>query len=391
MFSDKIVAKLKASSFIRVMFEEGERLRKIYGPDKVYDFSLGNPDAEPPDAVKEALKRHLTSDPDIHKYMNNAGYDDVREKIAAQIQNESGVSISSSNIVMTCGAAGGLNVALKALLNPGEEVIVFAPYFVEYGFYIDNHGGTTVIVPPDTETFEPNLAELEKLITKKTKAIIINTPNNPTGVVYSEEVLTRMAALIEEKEKQLGTNIYILSDEPYTKLIYDVTLPSVLKIFKNSIIVTSFSKSLSLPGERIGYIAANSAIENIDILMNALIFCNRILGFVNAPSLMQKVISDSLDAVVDVEGYKKRRDLIYNHLTSIGFSCKKPEGAFYLFPKSPIPDDVEFKNRALAHNILIVPGSGFGCPGFFRLAYCVRTKALENSLPAFEALIKEFI
>ncbi len=391
MFSDKIVAKLKASSFIRVMFEEGERLRKIYGPDKVYDFSLGNPDAEPPDAVKEAISRHLTNDPDIHKYMNNAGYDDVRKKIAAKIQNESGVSISSSNIVMTCGAAGGLNVALKALLNPGEEVIVFAPYFVEYGFYIDNHGGTTVIVPPDTETFEPNLAELEKLITKKTKAIIINTPNNPTGVVYSEEVLTRMAALIEEKEKQLDTSIYILSDEPYNKLVYDVTLPSVLKIFKNSIIVTSFSKSLSLPGERIGYIAANSAIENIDILMNALIFCNRILGFVNAPSLMQKVISDSLDAVVDVEGYKKRRDLIYNHLTSIGFSCKKPEGAFYLFPKSPIPDDLEFKNRALAHNILIVPGSGFGCPGFFRLAYCVSTKALKNSMPAFEALIKEFI
>ncbi|WMJ79243.1 pyridoxal phosphate-dependent aminotransferase [Clostridium sp. MB40-C1] len=392
MFSKKITNNLKRSSWIRAMFEEGVKLAEKYGVDKVYDYSLGNPYAEPPKEVKEALKKYILSDEKgIHKYMNNAGFGDTRQKIAKHLEKESGISLSSKNVVMTVGAAGGLNVVLKSLLNQGDEVIVFAPYFVEYDFYVDNHGGKTIVVPPDVSNFEPDLNKFEKSITSMTKAIIINTPNNPTGVIYSQEKLEKINDIIKRKEELYGTTIFVISDEPYSEIIYDgLKLPSILSIFDNAIIINSFSKSLGLAGERIGYIAASRRIKDIDILMEALSFCNRTLGFVNAPALFQKVVGDSLNAKVDIEEYKKRRDFLYENLTRIGFECIKPQGAFYLFPKALIEDDVEFAKKALKYNLLIVPGSGFGCPGYFRLSYCVKWDTIEKSIQAFEKLAEEF-
>lgn len=392
MFSRKIVENLRNSSFIRAMFEEGEKLRKLYGADKVYDFSLGNPDSEPPKAAKEALKRLvLESAPGMHGYMSNAGYQDVRGKVAEFLTKKTGVELTSEHIIMTCGAGAALNVVLKAILNPGEEVIVFAPYFVEYGFYIDNSGGKIVTIPTNTSDFQPDPASLEKAINANTKAVIINTPNNPTGVVYSEDTLKKLSEVISAKEKEFGTAIFLVSDEPYREIVFDnVEAPSTLKLFKNSIMVYSFSKSLSFPGERIGYIAVSSNIEDAGLLIAALAFCNRTLGFVNAPALFQKVIGESLDATVDVQVYKERRDMLYNHLTALGFDCVKPDGAFYLFPRSPIADDVAFIKSATKYNLLIVPGSGFKCPGHFRIAYCKSIETIKNSLPAFEALAKEY-
>ncbi|MBE6043652.1 MAG: pyridoxal phosphate-dependent aminotransferase [Clostridium thermopalmarium] len=392
MFSEKVINNLNKSSWIRLMFEEGTRLTEKYGADKVYDYSLGNPYGEPPTDVINSLKNHiLNEEKGLHKYMNNAGYPEVREKIAKHLEKESGVELSKDNIVMTVGAAGGLNVVLKALLNPEEEIIVFAPYFVEYSFYADNHGGKTVVVPPDTSTFEPDLEAFKNSITPKTKAIIINNPNNPTGVVYSENTLKSINNILSEKEKEFKTTIFVISDEPYNKIIYDnIKLPKMLSIFKNAIIVNSFSKSLALAGERIGYIAASSNIQNIDILVNALTFCNRTLGFVNAPGLFQKVVADALEAEIDIGSYQKRRDFLYENLTKLGFECIKPQGAFYLFPKALLDDDVEFVKRALKYNLLLVPGSGFGCPGYFRISYCVDFDMIKRSIPAFEQLAKEF-
>lgn len=392
MISNKILNNLSKSSWIRAMFDEGEKLRKMYGSDKVYDFSLGNPDVEPPIEVKNALKSLVLEDkPGMHNYMSNAGYMEVREKVAAYIKKETGVPVTYENIIMSVGAAGALNVVFKTILNPEEEVIVFSPYFVEYGFIVDNHGGKLVIIPSKAETFEPDPEELSKHINEKTKAIILNTPNNPTGVVYSEEVLKAISKVIEEKEKEYNTTIFVISDEPYNKLVYDnVKVPNILGIFKHSIKVDSFSKSLSLPGERIGYIVANPAIENVNVLVNGFIFTTRTLGFVNAPALFQKVIGETLDTKVNTEAYKVRRDYLYENLTRIGFSCVKPQGAFYLFIKSPIADDIEFVKHAVKYNILLVPGSGFGCPGYFRISYCVSFDTIKNSIPYFEELFNEF-
>ncbi len=392
MLAEYIERKMSGSSWIRAMFEEGEKLRKVYGADKVYDFSLGNPDLEPPTGVTDELKRLVESNqPNLHKYMSNAGFPDVRAKVASHIQKESGVQLSEKHIIMTCGAAGGLNVVLKAILNPGEEVIVFSPFFVEYLSYIENHGGKSVVSPCNKDTFEPDLADLENRITPSTKAIILNSPNNPTGVIYSHTVLEQMADLLKKKESEYGTKILVISDEPYTKLVYDgSSVPSILSIFQNSVVVNSFSKSLALPGERIGYIAVNSSMEETERLINGFVYCNRILGFVNAPALFQKVIAQSLEENTDINLYKERRDLIYNHLVKLGYTCVKPQGAFYLFPKALIEDDIAFVKHAVKYNILLVPGTGFGCPGYFRLSYCVSLKTIENSLPAFEALTRDF-
>ncbi len=391
MISKKISHNLANSSMIRAMFEEGEKLRKIYGADKVYDFSLGNPDPEPPVEVKSALRELAGSDQlKMHSYMNNAGFPEVRETIAQKINSETGLNLNFSNVVMTVGAGGALNVVLKTLLNPGEEVIVFAPFFVEYTSYIDNHGGKTVIINTDFNTFLPDPEILRAKITPNTKAIIINTPNNPTGVVYSRDTLSSIAKVLEDKSQEYGNTIYLISDEPYRKLAYDVEVPNILTIYKNAIMIDCFSKSLSLPGERMGYIATNPEADDVTTLMNGLIYCNRVLGFVNAPALFQKVIAKSINATVDINIYKERRDLLYNSLTELGYACVKPDGAFYLFPKALIPDDIEFKNRAVKYNLLIVPGSGFRAPGYFRLAYCVSLETIKNSLPAFEALAKEF-
>ncbi|HBG76462.1 MAG TPA: pyridoxal phosphate-dependent aminotransferase [Clostridiales bacterium] len=392
MVAKSIAEKMSGSSWIRAMFEKGAMLREKYGADKVYDFSLGNPDLEPPIGVKKALIRLAGSEePDLHKYMNNAGFPDVRAKISAQIQRETGLPLSGKHIIMTCGAAGGLNVVLHTILNPGEEVIVLAPYFAEYLGYIENHRGKVVLSPCSTGSFEPDLSDLERKITPSTKALILNSPNNPTGVVYSSAILGKMAELIEAKEREFHTQILILSDEPYTRLVYDgCTVPSVLRIFPNSVVVNSYSKSLALPGERIGYIAAHPFMKNVDSLINGFAYSNRALGFVNAPSMFQKVIAESLEESVGTDIYRERRDLIYNHLIQLGYTCRKPQGAFYLFPRALIDDDIAFVEHAAKYNVLLVPGTGFGCPGYFRLSYSVSRKTIENSLPAFEKLTRDF-
>lgn len=392
MVSEKILTNLSRSSWIRAMFEEGEKLRKIHGSDNVYDFSLGNPDIEPPAKVKEALKKAILSDvPKMHSYMSNAGYPDVRAAVASKLQKTTGVPIGAQHIVMECGAGGAMNVVLKTLLNQGEEVIVLAPYFAEYLFYVDNHGGKTVIVNTDPATFQPDPQLIYNAITPRTKAIIINSPNNPTGTIYSRSTLEQLADKINTREKEFGTEICVISDEPYDKIVYDnIDVPSVFTIFKNVIIVNSFSKSLSLPGERIGFIAVNPTMSDTGSLMDGLIFSTRTLGFVNAPALFQRILPESLDAVVEVDAYKKRRDMLYDIITNAGFKCQKPQGAFYLFPQSPIEDDVAFCKSAVRYNLVIVPGTGFGSRGNFRLAYCVDEKTIINSEKAFQALAAEY-
>ncbi len=388
--SDKITENLKKASWIRKMFEEGARLRALHGPDKVFDFTLGNPSGEPPPSFYEELKKLVLNPfPGMHGYMSNAGYEKTREAIAQALAEDTGLPFGPQHIVMTCGAGGGLNVVLKTILNPGDEVIVLVPYFMEYRFYIDNHGGKIkeVRTQPD---FQPDFDALSAAISPQTKAIIINSPNNPTGVVYPESCLRQLGALLKTKEEELGTTIYLLSDEPYAKLVYDgVQVPSVFLSIRNSIVITSHSKDLSLAGERIGYIAIHPEIQDADLLFEGLVFCNRTLGFVNAPALMQQVVARLQRERADINEYLEKRNLLYDHLTALGFTMVKPQGAFYLFPRSPLADDLEFIRRAQKYNILLVPGSGFGLPGYFRLSYSVPKQTVINSLPAFTELAKE--
>ena len=388
--SRKIELFLSSASWIRKMFEEGERLRKIHGPEKVYDFTLGNPNVEPPGAFKEELKKlALEPVPGMHRYMSNAGYPETRRAVAEVLAEQTGLTFNENHIVMTCGAGGALNVVLKTLLDQGDEVIILSPFFVEYKFYTDNHGGVCKIVPT-TADFTPDLNAIGEAVTARTKAIIINSPNNPTGVVYEAESLAGLGGLLEAREKELGHPVYVISDEPYAKIVYDgITVPSVFKYIKNSIVVTSHSKDLALPGERIGYIAVSPAIENVELLIEGLVFCNRTLGFVNAPALMQRLVAGLQRESVDIAEYREKRDILYDNLTALGFQMVKPRGAFYLFPRSPLPDDLEFVKAAQKHNILLVPGSGFGCPGYFRISYCIDKKIILNSLPAFKALAGE--
>lgn len=389
MISNKMKDLVAGSSTIRAMFEEGKRLAAIYGEENVFDFSLGNPNVEPPEVVKNTIIEILSEESPnfVHGYMSNSGYEDVRLKIAEFTNKKHNLNLTENNIVMTCGAAGGLNIIFKTLMNPGDEVITFAPYFGEYRAYTNNYDGNLVVVPSNTDTFEPNLEEFENKITSKTKIVVINSPNNPTGVIYSEEVIKSLANILNKKQKEFNSSIYLISDEPYREIVYDdIKVPYLLSYYNNSIIGYSYSKSLSLPGERIGYIVANSALDDFDIFMQGLNVANRVLGFVNAPSLFQRVIARTLGAEVDVDIYKKNRDLLYNHLTKIGFSCVKPNGAFYLFPKSLIEDDVKFCQDAKKFNLLIVPGTAFGCPGHFRISYCVSYDKIEKSLAAFDKL-----
>lgn len=390
MFSERIVNSLAGGSAIRAMFEQGNILKKKYGAENVYDFALGNPDPEPPMSVIEDLKKYA-SEPGIHKYMPNAGYPDVREKIAAYMKKETGVDFVANNIIMVTGAAAGLSITMDSLLNPGDEVIVIAPFFGEYRGYVSNFGGKIVPVPSIPGTFQLDVPAIEKAITDKTKAIILNSPNNPSGAVYTKESLIALNIVLEGAEKKTGNTIYVVSDEPYVKIAYDgVEVPAISAIFKNSIVVNSFSKSLALPGERIGYVAVNPAIKGADVLMDAMIFCNRTLGFVNAPGLFQKVAAEHLYDVAGLEAYKERRDALYEILIETGYECEKPQGAFYLFPKAPIADDVAFCNRAINHRLVLVSGTGFGYPGYFRLAYCVSMDTIKNSKESFAALRKEF-
>ena len=393
MIAEKMIPFVQNNSAIRTMFEEGNRLKKKYGADKVFDFSLGNPSVPAPDCVREAIIDLVNSEEPavLHGYMNNAGFEDVREVIAQSLNRRFGTSFSAKNLIMTVGAASGLNVILKTILNPGEEVIVFAPYFLEYGAYVKNYDGKLIEVSPDTDTFQPNLQELKEKITANTKAVIVNTPHNPTGVVYSEETIRALTSILEEKQREFGNVIYLISDEPYRELAYDgVKVPYLTKYYNNTVVGYSYSKSLSLPGERIGYLVIPDELEDSETVIAAAGIANRILGSVNAPSLMQKVIARCVDAEVDVAAYDRNRLALYNGLMECGFQCIKPQGAFYLFVKSPVPDEKAFCEAGKKYNILMVPGSSFACPGYVRLAYCVSHETILHSLPEFRKLAAEY-
>ena len=393
MISEKMKPYVKNNSAIRMMFEEGNRLRAKYGADKVFDFSLGNPSVPAPDSVREAIIELVnTTDPTVlHGYMSNAGFEDVRQTIAESLNRRFDTKFSAKNLIMTVGAASGLNVILKTILNPGEEVIVFAPYFLEYGAYVRNYDGVLVEISPDTTTFQPNLAEFEQKITPKTRAVIVNTPHNPTGVVYSEETIKKLSAILEAKQKEFGTVIYLISDEPYRELAYDgVEVPYLTKYYNNTVVGYSYSKSLSLPGERIGYLVIPDEADGSEELISAATIANRTLGCVNAPSLIQKVVAKCVDAKTDLVAYDKNRQALYNGLKECGFECIKPQGAFYLFVKSPVEDEKAFCEAGKKYNILMVPGSSFACPGYVRLAYYVSYETIVNSLPEFKKLAAEY-
>lgn len=380
---------MEKSSWIRKMFEEGIRLKAQFGAENVFDFSLGNPDLDPPGKFFDALRR-FSSEPikGAHAYMPNAGYPAVLKAIAGKVSKEHGVSISADTIVMTCGAAGGLNVVLKTLLDPGDEVVVSKPYFVEYNFYISNHNGVTRLADSNPD-FSLNIDNIKKAITAKTKAVLINSPNNPTGRVYPERQIEELSRMLDGYRAK-GQVIYLISDEPYKEIVYDgITVPSILRHYTQSIVVNSYSKSLSIPGERIGYIAAHPSCDSIGQLMSGMILCNRILGYVNAPALMQRIVAELTDVSVDVAPYRKRRDLLAAGLKESGYTFPMPEGAFYIFCKSPIDDDVRFVQHLVKFNILAVPGSGFGGPGYFRMAYCVPEEVIKRSIPKFKEALQK--
>lgn len=387
--SGVIKQSIEQSSWIRKMFEEGAKLKAQFGAENVYDFSLGNPDVEPPaDFFKVLQKFAADKTPGVHGYMPNAGFPAVRDSIAEKISSQHAVKLDKESIIMTCGAAGGMNVVMKTILDPGDEVIVIKPYFAEYGFYISNHQGKMVEVDSG-ENFSLDAEKIKKAITSRTRAVIINSPNNPSGKIYTEK---EIEALAEVLKKSANTRpVFLIADEPYREIVYDnKTVSPVLSKYVNAFVINSYSKSLSLPGERIGYIAVNPQMEGHDLIMGGLNLCNRILGFVNAPALMQRIVAQLNNASVDVDSYKKRRDMLMKGLKDAGYEFSNPEGAFYLFVKAPGGDDVSFVKHLQTYNILAVPGVGFGGPGYFRLAYCVSEKTIVNSIPKFEEAIKKF-
>ncbi len=382
------------SSATRAMFEEGNKMAALYGRENVYDFSLGNPNVPVPE-VNDAIREIIDTEDfnEVHGYMSNAGFEDVRETIAGSLNKRFGTNFSFSNIIMSVGAASGINVVFKCILDPGDEVIVFAPYFMEYSSYVRNYDGTLVVVSPDTATFMPKLGEFEEKITPKTKAVIINNPNNPSGAVYDEATLRAIADIMNRKQKEYGTEIVLVSDEPYREIVYgDAEVPFITKYYDNAIVTYSYSKSLSIPGERIGYIAISDEVSDSENLINAATVATRVSGAVNAPSLSQKIVKYCIehDVAVNVPAYEKNRNLIYSSLTDYGFECVEPKGAFYLFVKSPIEDEKEFCESAKKYHILIVPGSSFACPGYVRIAYCVSYDMIERSLPGFKQLAGEY-
>ena len=373
MISEKMKPLMANNSAIRTMFEEGDQMRAKYGRENVFDFSLGNPDAPTPPEVKQAIKEIVEEEPDLilHGYMSNAGFEDVRETIARHINKTQGTNFSKKNILMTVGAASGLNVALKTILNPGEEVVIFTPYFLEYNWYVNNYDGVVVQAPTDKKTFQPDLKSFEKLVGDKTRVVLINSPH--------------------KKQKELNRAIFIIADEPYRELAYDgVEVPYITKYYENTIVAYSYSKSLSLPGERIGYLVIPDELEESQLVFDTASNANRILGCVNAPSLQQKVIAKCVDAKVDLDYYDRNRKALYEGLKECGFECIMPQGAFYLFVKSPVEDEAEFCKTAKKYNILMVPGSAFAGPGYVRLAYCVSYETIQNSLPGFKKLAQEY-
>ena len=394
MINETMAQVAANNSAIREMFEEGNRLRTLYGADKVFDFSLGNPYFPPPESVKTAVTEILeTMDPNaVHGYMANDGFPAVRQSVTVYINERFGDALSGDNIIMTVGAAGGLNITLKALLNPGDEVLVSAPFFLEYGHYVRNFGGVLVPVPAKEEDgFMPDIEGIRRAVTSKTKAFIINNPNNPTGVIYPAAVIERLAAVLEEKQKEYGTSIYLLSDEPYRELAFDgAEVPYLPKYYRNTIVGYSWSKSLSLPGERIGYLSIPDRVDDYELLRGAVSVSGRVLGFVNAPSLMQLVVQRCIMESCDIAAYDTNRKLLYEGLSKLGYTCAKPEGAFYLWLKSPIPDEKEFVTEAKKYNILLVPGTSFQCPGYVRVAYCVSPKTIKGSMDGFAKLAQTY-
>jgi len=388
--SDKIRDSIEKSSWIRRMFEEGAKLKAQFGAENVYDFSLGNPDLEPPAEFFNVLGEMSSSRVSgIHGYMPNSGFTDVRNKVADKIKKEHKVDLNGNSVIMTCGAAGGMNIIMKTILDPGDEVIVIKPFFAEYGFYISNHQGVMVQVESSPD-FSINTDNIKKAITDKTRAIIINSPNNPTGKIYSETDIENLALLLSSKTPA-GRPIFLISDEPYREIVYDGKSASpVLSKYKNAFVVNSYSKSLSLPGERIGYVAINPEMTDHDLVMGGLNLSNRILGFVNAPALMQRIVAQLNEVSVAVDVYKRRRDIFIKGLRDAGYSFSDPEGAFYLFVKTPSADDVDFVRHLQKYNILAVPGVGFGGPGYFRLAYCVSEDIIERSIPKFKEALSTY-
>ena len=399
MVSKRIQKALLGNSAIRAMFVEGKAMAEKYGAENVYDFSLGNPATPAPaalnnsirDLLDEADKKGALGSLELHGYMENAGYKDVREAIAENLNKRFGTVFDGQNIVMTVGAAGGLNIIFKTILDPGDEVIVFAPFFGEYRQYAANFDADIVTVNPDLRTFQPDLADFAAKITGKTKALIVNTPNNPTGVIYKPETMQAIAAILEKKQEEYGHDIYLISDEPYRELVYDGNKEDFLtKYYKNTIVGYSFSKSLSLPGERIGYVVVPNEASDAEDLIRGIEISNRTLGFVNAPSLIQKAVARCLDEKTDVSFYDENRKMLYDGLTNLGFTCIKPEGAFYLWVKSPVANEEEFVEEGKKLHLLMVKGSAFGCGGFVRLAYCVSHETIKNSLPAFAKLAEVY-
>lgn len=382
--SVRISESFERSSFIRKMFEQGARLKAQLGDDNVFDFSIGNPDLPPPQEFYDVLTELVTAGEGLHGYIpDGAGFRDTRRAVARTVAREQGVEIEEDNVVMTCGAAGGLNTVFRTILNPGDEVIVSRPYFVDYGFYIGNYGGEMVAVKTGDD-FSLDVGNIEAAINERTRAVLINSPNNPTGKVYSEGEIRALAAVLKRCSGTHGRSIYLLSDEPYRNIVYDgIRVPSVFEHYRQSVVISSYSKTLSIAGERIGYIAANPSCEGVGTFISGCVLSNRILGFVNAPALMQRVIARMRYASVDVGIYERRRNVLIEGLGAAGYRYLKPEGAFYLFCRSPVADDVLFANRLQEQNILVVPGSGFGCPGHFRLSYAVAEEVIRKALPGF--------
>ena len=382
--SNKVKGFMEQGSWIRKMFEEGISLKQQFGEENVFDLSLGNPIMEPPQEFFDELRR-VAENPiaGLHRYMPNAGFVETRDAVATQLREETGQDFTANEIIMCCGAGGALNVILKTLLDPGDGVVIFAPYFVEYFFYADNHGGACKVVPPNDD-FLPDVGAFENAIVEDTKIVLLNSPNNPSGVLYSAELLAQLGEIIQRKEKEFGSEIFLVSDEPYRKILFDgLEYPHIFDHHVRSIVATSHSKDLALPGERIGFVAVHPDYDDKTELMDGLVFCNRTLGFVNAPALIQHIVKNLQSVTIDVQQYQDKRDFMYQNLTEIGYEMPMPQGAFYMFPKSPIEDDVEFTAELQKSNVLVVPGRGFGSPGHFRLSYCVTDETLAGSLEGF--------
>lgn len=389
--SNKIRNFMEQGSWIRKMFEEGISLKRQYGDENVFDLSLGNPVIDPPEEFFTKLKSIADSPiTGMHRYMPNAGLVETREAVAGQLVDETQITFTADEIIMTCGAGGALNVVMKTLMDPGDEFVIFAPFFVEYHFYADNHGGSCKVVPPD-QNFLPDIDAFRDSITPVTRGVLINSPNNPTGVLYSSDVLENLCEIIRQKEKEYGTEIYLVSDEPYRRIIFDqLEYPHIFDHHQRSIVATSHSKDLALPGERIGYIAIHPECPDKEEIIDGMVFCNRTLGFVNAPALAQHLVASLQSVTVDVSLYERKRDFLYSELIEMGYSVVRPQGAFYMFPKAPIEDDVEFVDTLKEERVLAVPGTGFGLPGYFRLSYCLNDETIEGALPGLKRAIAQY-